>query len=383
MKATALEKVEATYSDRSSRARQLKAEGKKVIGYMCAYPPLEMLTALELVPFRILGDAGQPVSKADACLPPVVCPFVRSSLDLALSSRYDFLDGVVMAHSCDVVEKTAHIWNIYLKPDFFHFIDVPHSTHDTAVSQHRDLLLEFKEVLENLAGKNMTDDKLKEAIAAHNRQRALVRQLYGLRKASPPPVSGVETLKVIITLMSLPVDEGNQLIQELIEEVKQRTPQPSNNKRLLLWGSILDSGDLLEMVEKLDADLVMDDICTGSRFFWPDVEITDDPQDGLAKRYLVDLKCPRTFRQQQGGYQASLENRFGYLKDFAEEWQVDGILLQSLRYCDIHGYEVPAVRDYFQSIGLPSIFIEYGYNKSGMAQLKTRVQAFLETLHGR
>jgi benzoyl-CoA reductase/2-hydroxyglutaryl-CoA dehydratase subunit BcrC/BadD/HgdB len=183
--------------------------------------------------------------------------------------------------------------------------------------------------------------------------------------------------------MSLPLDEGNQLLEEVIREVKKRKPQPSARKRLLLWGSILDSDDLLEMVEKLDADLVMDDICTGSRFFWPDVEVTDDPLDGLAKRYLVDLKCPRTFRQQQGGYQASLENRFGYLKDFAEEWRADGALLQSLRYCDIHGYEVPAVKDYFQSIGLPSIFIEYGYNKSGMAQLKTRVQAFLETLDGR
>ena len=380
---TALEKVKAVYTDLSHRARELKAEDKKVIGYMCAYPPLEMLTALEMVPFRILGDSGQPVSKADACLPSVVCPFVRSSLDLALKGKYDFLDGVLMAHSCDVVEKTAHIWNIYLKPDFFHFIDVPHSTHDAAVTQHRDLLLELKEVLEKLAERPMTNEVLKKTIKAHNRQRALVRQLYDLRKASPPPISGVETLKVIITLMSLPISEGNQLLQEVIEEVKKRKSQDSDRARLLLWGSILDSGELLEMVENLDADLVMDDICTGSRFFWPDVEETDNPLDGLAKRYLVDLKCPRTFRQRQAGYQASLENRFGYLRDYAENWQVDGALLQSLRYCDIHGYEVPAVKDYFNSIGLPSLFIEYGYSKSGMAQLRTRVQAFLETLDGR
>jgi benzoyl-CoA reductase/2-hydroxyglutaryl-CoA dehydratase subunit BcrC/BadD/HgdB len=137
------------------------------------------------------------------------------------------------------------------------------------------------------------------------------------------------------------------------------------------------------MIEGLEADLVMDDTCIGSRFYWPDVELTDDPFEGLARRYLVDLKCPRTFRQPQADYTADLAKRFGYLKDYAREWRVDGAILQALRYCDIHGYEVPAVKDYLNSIGLPALYIEYSYSQSGMAPLKTRVQAFLEIVSGR
>ena len=378
-----LKQAEAVYQNRSYRAKQLKAEGKKVIGYMCAYPPLEILTALNIIPFRILGDTAEPVSKADSCLPSMVCPFVRSTLDLALKGKYDFLDGVVMAHTCDVVEKTAHIWNIYLKPDYFHFIDTPHSTPEAAVTQHKGLLKEFSKSLEEMTGCELAPPLLKEAIIAHNRQRALVRQLYNLRRADPPPVSGVEMLKVIVALMSLPLEEGSQLIEEVIAEVKRRSPRPQKKTRLLLWGSIVDSSPLLEMIEGLEADLVMDDTCVGSRFYWPDVELADGPFDGLARRYLVDLKCPRTFRQPQGDYTADLAKRFGYLKDYAREWGVDGAILQALRYCDIHGYEVPAVKDYLNSIGLPALYIEYGYNQSGMAPLKTRVQAFLEIVSGR
>ena len=134
------------------------------------------------------------------------------------------------------------------------------------------------------------------------------------------------------------------------------------------------------MIEGLGAHLVMDDTCVGSRFYWPDVELTEDPLDGLARRYLVDLKCPRTFRQPGKDYQADLESRFGYLKDYARQWQVDGVILQSLRYCDIHGYEVPQVRDYLKGIGLPSLYIEYDYSQSAMAPLRTRLQAFLEVV---
>ena len=89
-----LTRVRQIYQDRSRRVEELKAEGKKVIGYLCIYPVLEMMTALDLVPYRILGDMREPITKADFCLPTIVCPFLRSCLDLGLKGNYNFLDGV-------------------------------------------------------------------------------------------------------------------------------------------------------------------------------------------------------------------------------------------------------------------------------------------------
>jgi len=380
-----LTRVREIYQDRSRRVEELKAEGKKVIGYLCIYPVLEMMTALDLVPYRILGDMREPITKADFCLPNIVCPFLRSCLDLGLKGKYDFLDGVVMAHICDVGEKTAHIWHTYLNPPYFHFIDTPHTVHKAAQKQHKELLKDFKKTLELFTGKELSPGRLKEAIKAHNQQRALVRELYDLRKPDPPLISGTETLQVMVALMSIPVDEGINLLRQVISEVKKGKDGPQKKTRLLIWGSIIDDIALIKMIEGLGANLVMDDTCVGSRAYFSDVELTDDPLDGLAYRYLVELKCPRTFREAVFGetkkdYMTDLESRFSYLKDYAKEWDAKGVILQSVRYCDSHGYEVPGVKDYLDHIGLPNIYLEHDYSEAALAPLRTRVQAFLEVI---
>jgi benzoyl-CoA reductase/2-hydroxyglutaryl-CoA dehydratase subunit BcrC/BadD/HgdB len=307
-------------------------------------------------------------------------------LDLGLKGKYDFLDGVIFAHPCEVAEKTAHIWKIYLNPPYSHFIDTPHTVHEAAVMQHKELLKDFKKTLESLTEKEITVGRLKEAIEAHNQQRALARELYNLRKPDPPLISGTETLQVMAVLMSIPVKEGNELLRQVISEIKKRKDGPQKKAvRLLIWGSIIDDVALIEMMEELDANLVMDDTCVGSRAYFPDVELTEDPLDGLAYRYLVELKCPRTFREAAVGetkkdYMADLESRFGYIKDYAKEWNVNGVVLQSVRYCDIHGYEVPGLKDYLDHIGLPNTYLEHDYSEAALAPLRTRIQAFLEVI---
>jgi len=381
-----LSRVRQIYQDRPHRVRELRAEGKKVMGYLCIYPVLEMITALDLVPYRIFGDMREPITKADAYLPTVVCPFLRSCLDLGLKGKYDFLDGVVMAHICDVGAGLAGIWNMTVKMPYSHFIDTPHTIHETAQEQQRGLLKDFQKTLESFTGKELSPGRLREAIEAHNQQRALVRELYDLRKPGPPLISGTETLQVMVALMSLPVEEGSELLREVINEVKERRDGPPRKPaRLLLWGSIIDDVAFIEMIESLDANVVMDDTCVGSRAYFPDVKLTNDPLDGLAYHYLVELRCPRTFKEGIPGearkdYMADLENRFSYLGDYAKDWKVNGVILQAVRYCDSHGYEVPGVEDYLASIGLPSIYLERDYSEGALARLRTRVQAFLEMI---
>jgi len=381
-----LTKVKEIYQDRPRRVKELKAEGRKVIGYLCAYPVLEMMTALDLVPYRVLGNMREPITKADACLPTMVCPFLRSSLDLALKDEYEFLDGMAMAHICDVGERMAHIWKTYRHYPYFYFMDVPHTVHKAALEKFKEEIKGFKKSLESFTRKELSSEKLKKAIKVHNDQRTLVRELYDLRKPDPPLVSATQVLQVMLALESIPVEEGNELLREVIDEIKERQEGPQKQAaRLLIWGSIIDDVSLIETIESVGANIVMDDICVGTRFYWPEVEITQDPLDGLAYRYLVGIKCPRTCRevisdQTKKAYAADLENRFGYLKDYIKAWNVNGVILQSVRYCDTHGYEVPAVRDYLNSLGLPNTYLEHDYSQGSLAPLRTRIQAFLEIL---
>jgi benzoyl-CoA reductase subunit C len=384
--AKGLARAREIYLNRDQRAKELKAAGKTVVGYLCIYPVIEMMTALGLVPYRLFGDMSEPNTHADNYLPSMVCPFLRSLLDLGLKGKYDFLDGVVMAHVCDVGARVAHLWDVGIKTPYSYFIDVPHTDRDISQERFKGLLADFQKSLESFTGKELTAIRLKEAIEEHNKQRSLVRELYDLKKLDPPLISGTETIQVMMALMSIPVDEGSRLARAVITEVKERKNGPAKKAhRLLVWGPVMDSTGLVGTIENLDANVVMDDTCVGSRAFFDDVPLTGDPLDGLAHRYLKGIKCPRTFRESNVdgatiGYKADLEGRFGYLGRFAREWNTDGVVLQVLKYCDSHGYEVPQLKDYLESIGLPNIYIEHDYSEAAMSQIRTRVQGLTEII---
>jgi benzoyl-CoA reductase/2-hydroxyglutaryl-CoA dehydratase subunit BcrC/BadD/HgdB len=380
-----LSKAQEIYSNSSQRARELKAAGKKLIGYPCVYVPLEMLTALDLVPYRTCGDIKEPVTEADRALPGSFCPVMRNCLDCALKGKNDFLDGMVTIHSCDPQEKTARIWESYTNYPYFHFIDMPITVRPEALEYFRGQLNDFRKTLEAFTKKKLSGDKLEAAIKTHNQQRVLVRELYELTKPSPPRVSGAEIVQVVKALTSLPVSEGNRLLTEVISEVKRRTDGPEKKSaRLLIWSSTLDDTDIMQVFEA-KANVVMNESCGGIRAYRSEVKFTDDPLEGLANYYLNEITCARTFRQATLGetkkdYARDLQSRFGYLKGIIRDWKINGAIMLLVRYCDPFAFEMPSLKDYFNSIGAPSTYIEYDYTVGALAPLRTRIEAFLETI---
>ena len=384
-KSKGLNKAREIYSNRSQRARQLKAAGKKIIGYPCVYVPLEMLTALDIIPYRTCGDIKEPVTEADRALPGSFCPVMRTCLDCALKGKNDFLDGVVAIHSSDPQEKTARVWESYTNYPYFHFIDMPSTVRPESLEYFKSQLKDFRKTLEAFTGKKMSTYRLETAIEFHNRQRTLVRGLYELTKPSPPHISGTEIVQVIKALMSLPVVEGNDLLSEIISEVKNRTNGPKKKSaRLLIWSSTLDDTDIMQVFEA-KANVVMDESCSGIRAYRTKVKLTADPLEGLADYYLNEITCARTFRQATLGetrkdYANDLQSRFGYLKGIIKEWKINGAIMLLVRYCDPFAFEMPSLKDYFNSLGIPSTYIEYDYTIGALAPLRTRVEAFVETI---
>jgi benzoyl-CoA reductase subunit C len=380
-----LSKAREIYSNRSRRAREFKAAGKRIIGYPCVYVPLEMLTALDLVPYQTCGDIKEPVTEADRALPHSFCPVMRNCLDCALKNKNGFLDGMVTIHSCDPQEKTARVWESYTHYSYFHFIDMPITVRPEALEYFKGQLNDFRKTLEAFTGKKLSADKLEAAIKLHNQQRALVRELYELTKPSPPLISGAEIAQVLKALTSLPVVEGNDLLTETITEVKNRTDGPEKKPaRLLIWSSILDDIDIMQVFEA-KANVVMSESCGGIRAYRAGVKSTDEPLEGLADYYLNEITCARTFRQAILGetkkdYAQDLQSRFGYLKGIIRDWKIDGAIMLLVRYCDPFAFEMPSLKDYFDSIGVPSTYIEYDYTTGALAPLRTRVEAFLETI---
>ncbi|MBS7640954.1 2-hydroxyacyl-CoA dehydratase [Candidatus Bathyarchaeota archaeon] len=383
--------VNEVYKDPIRKVKELRGKtGRKIIGYICAYPPLEILTAADTIPFRVFGDVNEPITEGNRILPPVICSYVRSIVDLGMKGRFDFLDGLIWSHSCDCMHKGGFVYTSCVSKPVHYILEIPTTTSEEAINFFKYELMEFKGWLEKLLGREFSMDCLKEAIEKHNRQRELVKRLYDLKREDPPLITGTDTLKIISVIEALPVEEGNRILEEVLEEAEEYGSRPKKRgARLMIWGSIIDSPALLQIIEENGAYVVVDDTCVCSRQFWlhsnnPHVKTTGDLMENLAKRYLIEVKCPRLYIGSYGtlkkDYKRDLEERFGYLKDYISKWKVDGVILHSLRCCDVHGYEVPQVKDYLDMLGIPSIYIEPEYDAKTLPPLKTRIQAFLETL---
>jgi benzoyl-CoA reductase/2-hydroxyglutaryl-CoA dehydratase subunit BcrC/BadD/HgdB len=244
---------------------------------------------------------------------------------------------------------------------------------------HKELQLFIKD-LEKWSRKKLDTVKFREAVRLYNQRRAVLRELYELRKSDPPLVSGVEVTQVLVAGMGIPAAEHVELVKKFIAEARGR-PKPKAPKlpRIFLWGNEIDDTAFVKLIEESGAYVVMDDLCTGTRFFWDDVPETDDPLDGIVGRYLR-THCPRSNMPKAGTRKKDLENRYGYIGRFVKEWNANGVIFYIVRYCDTCELEGPDLREYLNEMRLPVLMIEDDYSTSTIGQLRTRVQAFLEMI---
>ncbi|MFC2017207.1 2-hydroxyacyl-CoA dehydratase subunit D [Chloroflexota bacterium] len=369
-----LEKATEIYANREERVKELRSQGKKVIGYLCSFAPLEILWAAGLVPYRIMGRLKEPFSDADRYIESCHCPMIRNCFGMAMRGEYDFLDGIVIPHACDTVHRIYGLWKYYLNPPYSCCVNAPHTTSSSSRRFFKRELIMFKESLEQLIDHEITNQSLNEAITLYNENRDLVKRLYELRKENPPLLSGTEMMKVLIAGSSIPPEEFNALLKEVEKDAKERPEPPVKNRvRLLIYGSIIDDVTLFKLIEECGGNVVVDDTCIGTKSYWNNVEGNGDIFDALTTSYFEKFTCPRT-------YSNSRADRFQYIVELARDFKADGVICYVLRFCDPYILDVPDVRDWLAKAGLPMLHIEDDYSLASIESLRTRIQAFVETL---
>jgi len=370
--------------NRDRRVKELKAQGKLILGYFCCFLPLEILTAADIIPYRFMGSLREPSTLADAYCDPSNCPFLKSCFDMAMRGKYDFLDGWVTPDACDNMTNIYRFWNYRLPSPHYYWMNVPNFLDEDCFRFFKEELGILKNKIEGFAHHKITDDELRRAIDLHNEQRSLMRGLDELRKPEPPLLRGSEMLQVLRAAMSLPVAEANELLRGVIADIKERKDRPGKSRcRLLIWGPEIDDPALYELIEGLGANLVADDTCIGTRFFSRDVEKTHDLLDGLSNHYLSDIYCPRFIRGKGEGdytFEADLEERFGHIKRFAQDSLADGVILYVMKFCDLHELDAPDLRDYLEKEGFPVLHLESDYTMAAIGGVRTRIEAFLEMI---
>ena len=368
-----LKRAAAIAAQPESTAADLKREsGQPVIGYLCCFAPPEIISAAGAIPYRITGRPGEPTAEADAYMEPYGCTYVRNVFTQGLKGNLDFMDGLVVSHSCDMIQRLYGIWTYYHPFPYSRLFNVPHQVTPWAERFYKRELDFFKESLEQFTGQKVTDEKLRREIELTNSNRALIRELYRHRLVNPPLIKGSEMLSLLLAGGVLPPEEFHKLLQEALQEVEKRGPDRPARPRLLVWGSLLDDIAFYQMIEEAGGDVVSDDTCIGFRLFEKDIAL-EELNEGLKEHYFVDFQCPRTDRGPGTG-------RFNYILDRAREYNIDGVVSYIISFCDPHKFDYPDLRDYLKEADYPMLLIDDNYSFAPAGTIATRLEAFVEML---
>lgn len=397
---TALESLQAIARNPSSVAREWKTSGGSIIGYRCLYIPEEVIWAAGGLPHPLYGTP-EPVVKADAYFQTCSCELVRNLFDHALSGDLDFLDGLAVANTCDVVRRLFDMWEHHRSHIPVTLLNNPQRLKNP---DNRDYYMEelrrFQSWVEKLTGKRVTDEKLREAIDLHDQRRALLGDLWALREDDPPALKGSDALEVALAASVLPVDRANALLEDLLDELEAEEPvDEGDGPRILVTGSLLDHPALIRMVEDVGGVVVAEDLCTTTRLFWhriadasvdPSVDPSIDPSVNPSVNPDTFNEAVSTEVDPLEAIWANLNRRplcacfhptdvrHDFVLKLVETFAVDAVLNFSLKYCHPFTYEAPLLKKTLAKEGIPFTTLEVGHDLSGHGQLRTRIQAFVE-----
>jgi bzd-type benzoyl-CoA reductase N subunit len=365
---------EVTRNLENSYIKAWRDEGKKVVGYVCTYVPEEIFYAADILPYRLTGKGVDDTSQADAHLTRVNCTFCRCLLELGIRGEYDFLEGAVFINGCDHIRRAYDNWEAHGSAlPFMYILPVPHRLSPRGLKWYKEEVLSLKKAVEEHFGVEITPERLAEATRMCNESRRLLRKLYDLRAGDDPPFTGAEAVTIISASTSMPKTEFNRSLTQLLDETESKEKAGNGKLRLFLAGSLMDEPDFIKNVEDMGAIVVSDALCFGSRNFWTLTKENGDAFDALCERYYNHEPCPRM----AGEY----SRRLGFVKEQIERAHVDGVLLETIKFCDMHGTDNALLKHHLEKEGIPVIELERQYGPlADTGRIRTRVQAFLERI---
>lgn len=368
--------AEAASGIMNSELRSWLDQGGRVAGVLCSTVPEEILLAGGYLPFRIRGTGSTDTELSDAFYSPINCSFPRHAFNQALRGEYAFLDALICVNSCDHVRRLYDNWIRNVRTTGYStVISMPRKVGERQVAWTYEEFQLLRRGLEEHLGTRISDPQIKEAIRLQNEIRSLQRKLYESRKADSPPITGAEAVAVMVAGTAMPRIRYRELLREFLQDLDSAEGNTGHQARLMILGSELDDPEYVGIIESQGALVVIDSTCYGSRLMWVQVDESEpDPVLALARYYVQDRPaCPRMYGNQP--------ERMAYARRLAGEFRVDGIIGERLQFCDnwlVEHYMTKC--DLREHGGIPFLQLDREYILGGRGQLRTRVQAFLETI---
>ena len=364
--------------------KQARKEGKKALGYTCNFMPEVLLDIPGCFSVRLRAPRSGSPEMATYYMSNRTCHYGRSLMERALEGGFNFLDAQLATETCTVTcrfQEHLERMNIIQNPDFFcEFSDVPFKKNDNSIEHYRkQLQAHVLDKLNEKYGIDTSDDALRTAIEEHNEVCRLITEIGNYRKLDNPPITGYEFHVIQLVCLTCPKYLILPYLRETAEELKTREPEPKFpfRVRVALSGAENDDPNFTQLIESCGAMVVADRYCYGSLPGREEIVIREGetPLGAIARHYLQHSVCPRFMPQED------MRSRKKYLADIAREYKADGLIVASNKFCEYWSYErmmdaLILPRDF----GIPTCSIEKEYVNSASGQLRTRFQAFIESL---
>lgn len=356
-------------------AYEWKRRGGKVAGVLTPCVPVELLWAAGFLPWRVMGAKRRavPISLALDYRPVRSCVKDTEILELVLSGELDFLDALISTDWDNDVKRLWDVWTSVRKVDLAYLLSVPRISRDYACEQLCRGFAELMSALETAAGVKITEEDLRRGIRLYNSIRSSIQQLYELRKRDNPPLLGAQCLEITLSGMVMPPQEFLNELSTLLRKLEgPETSPPRAAPRLLVSADWLDDSGFLKVIEDLGCLVAMDDLDTGSRFYWGQVnESPDGPLMDLARYYLQRPQCPRN---------VDWTGQVRQIREWVSEFRIDGVLELVLVCSPMRAFRSPYLKEMLSAAGVPFLSIEREYQLANVGQIRSRVEAFLEMI---
>ena len=376
-----IDRCQALFDDLNfTYAREWKAAvpGRIVVGYMPFYVPREIIHAAGGLPLGVLGGGEQlEVIQGDAYYQSYICRIPRSTIELGVTNRLDFVDAMLFPSICDVIRNLSGMWKLMFPNVYSRYFDVPQNYRDDiGGNYYAQELAELRDALGELGGAPITDDALRASIAAYNENRRLVRELYDYRIAQPWQAPAAEVYLLMRAGLALPVEQHTELLRDYLAAARAVERPRRDNCRVVVTGVFCEQPplNLIKSLELAGCYVVDDDLLLVTRWLTADVATDGDPLQNLARAFLHHSESTAA------KYEPNAREKGQHLVRAVQRSKAEGVIFASPSFCDPALLDRPMLQHALSGAGIPYVSFKYAENSGQMQPIREQAGTFADSI---
>jgi benzoyl-CoA reductase subunit C len=352
--------------------RRWREAGGKVVGHFQVYFPEEIAHAAGLLPFKVRGAQVEAVH-ADSRFGSYLCSILKSSLELALSERVK-LDMFVTHPICDAARNLGAVWGRNF-PYPCQILYLPQNANSPAAASYlRNEYARLERSIEEVAGRKVTEDDLRRSIAIYNKNRALLRQLYAIKRDTPWLLSADEAYVLVAIGGMISREEHNEMLEALLPLITARPNKKQDKIRLVFEGGFCEQPplDLIRTIAR-SCYVVDDDLLIGLRWIIEDVELGGDPLRNLAAAYIEKSSYSPVQHDLRKPKEKMLIERIQNAK-------AEAAILTAAKMCEPGLEEQVAYLHALDKEGIPYFISEFEEKMTTFEHMEIQLETFVESI---